>query len=273
MRTLLFLLSIPVSFALHAQSAVRIVDVSAWKNTSAVQVDATIEAALAASGSTEDLVCAVKNAWNAAAWPSGVRGDSARMANAALIASYQAFRICTFPRDSAMMAVVMLPAAMNAELPEPMRPDSDLFIVLPERALHSVVDPRPRPVLSKGPSWRNREKVRIEDPARIYAAYDIAADSAAMEAMESAGMSKPEIAAVVFRSTERNWPDGIDSFEKRWPELDLFKKYRAYLGARWGNKALLIVPVEENMRMPPLMRPYMDMYLVFDADAVAVKGK
>jgi hypothetical protein len=85
-------------------------------------------------------------------------------------------------------------------------------------------------------------------------------------------MSKAEIAAVVFRSTERNWPDGIDSFEERWPELSLFKKYRAYLGAKWGNKALVIVPVQENQKMPALMRPFVDMYFVYDADALLVKA-
>ncbi|MBK8581662.1 MAG: hypothetical protein IPL86_07470 [Flavobacteriales bacterium] len=126
--------------------------------------------------------------------------------------------------------------------------------------------------MSKGPSWENRAKVKIQKPEAVYAAYNIGADSAAVKAMESAGMSKAEIAGRGIPQHGAQWPDGIDSFEERWPELSLFKKYRAYLGAKWGNKALVIVPVQENQKMPALMRPFVDMYFVYDADALLVKA-
>jgi hypothetical protein len=193
--------------------------------------------------------------------------------NADRITAFHALRMCSFQRDSTMMAVVKLPAAPNVEMPWDLCPEQDIYMEVPERALRNLVTARSLPATSVGPSWAHCAKVRIEHPERVYAAYDIASDSAAVEAMLRAGMSRPEIDAVAFRSIERNWPEGIDSFEKRWPALEVFKKYRAYLGARWGNKALLIVPVEENLRMPLMLRPYMDMYFVYDAEAVARKGR
>ncbi|MBP9161285.1 MAG: hypothetical protein LKM36_10165 [Flavobacteriales bacterium] len=271
-RPTLLLVSALAFGACHAQNAVRIADASALVNVTTVQDDHVVEAALAAAGSSEIETRAVMASGNKMLWPAGIRGDSARSANAAFIQDYRCFRVGTFPRDSTMMAIVAIPALENMDMPEAMRPDSDLYMVLPERALRAAAPPRLRPLVSKGPSWENRAKVKIQKPEAVYAAYNIGADSAAVKAMESAGMSKAEIAAVVFRSTERNWPDGIDSFEERWPELSLFKKYRAYLGAKWGNKALVIVPVQENQKMPALMRPFVDMYFVYDADALLVKA-
>lgn len=273
MRTLLLLLTVQATVLTQGQSAVRIVSPNGPVNVSPVYFDATVEAALAAAGSSEEQVRAVKAANDIGTWPVGIRSDSARASNAALITTYTAYRVCSFPRDQGMMAVVWLPAKENTDMHEDLCPDSDVYLVLPENALRSALAPRPRPVASKGPSWQNRAKVKIEEPERVYAAYDIAADSAAVQALREAGMSQVEIDAVAYRSTERNWPDGIDSFEKRWPDIDLFKKYRAYLGASWGSKTLLIVPVEENLKMPPPMRPYMDMYFVYDAEAVAVKTR
>ena len=110
-------------------------------------------------------------------------------------------------------------------------------------------------------------------PDQLYAAYDLALDTVGRRALYKAGMSRPEIDAVIFRSTERNWPDGIDSFEKRYPMLEKFKKYHAYLGARWDDKVLLIVPVEKNRRMPVLMRPFVDLYFIYTATGVEVRGK
>ena len=269
--TLLLSTSLTIA-ACHAQSAVRIVDVSALAQVPTVEGNRDVEAALAASGSSELEVRAVMASGNKMMWPAGLRGDSARNANSEIIRNYHCFRVGTFPQDSTMMAIVSIPAQANMDLPEGLRPDSDLYMVLPERALRAEAMPRVRPLVSKGPSWQNRAKVRIQKPEAVYAAYNIGADSAAVQAMQRAGMSKAEIDAVAFRSTERNWPDGIDSFEERWPELNLFKKYRAYLGAKWDNKALVIVPVQENQKMPVMMRPYVDMYFVYEADALLVKA-
>jgi hypothetical protein len=94
-----------------------------------------------------------------------------------------------------------------------------------------------------------------------------------VEALRKRGMSQAEIDAVVFRNHERNWPDGIDSFEERYPRLTDFKKYKCFQGAKWDDKILLIVPVEKNKKMPALMRPYVDLYFIYATSAVEVKEK
>ncbi|MCB0811484.1 MAG: hypothetical protein KDB96_19575, partial [Flavobacteriales bacterium] len=126
---------------------------------------------------------------------------------------------------------------------------------------------------SRGPRWKTRAQVKIIKPDELYAAYNLAADSAGLSALARTGMSRAEVDAVVFRSTERNWPEGIDSFEDRYPRIGKFTKYRAYLGARWGDKVLLIIPVEKNRRMPTAMRPYVDLYFVYNASSVKILGR
>ena len=91
--------------------------------------------------------------------------------------------------------------------------------------------------------------------------------------MRSRGLSRSEIDAVVFRSIDRNWPDGIDTFEERQKFVSHFVKYKAYFAARWDDKVLLIIPVEKNRKQPVLMRPYVDLYFVYNASAVEVKKK
>ena len=95
----------------------------------------------------------------------------------------------------------------------------------------------------------------------------------ALKALTDRGLSQAEIDAVVFRSTDRNWPDGIDSFEERQKLLPKFKKYKAFVGAKWEDKVLLIIPVEKNKKQPILMRPFVDLYFVYNASAVEVKAK
>jgi hypothetical protein len=91
--------------------------------------------------------------------------------------------------------------------------------------------------------------------------------------LEAQGLSRPEIEAVIFRSHERNWPDGIDSFDERYPRLTEMKKYKARLLARCGDKVILVVPAELNRKAPSGLRPFMDIYLVYSTSAVQVRSK
>jgi hypothetical protein len=145
-RPTLLLVSALAFGACHAQNAVRIADASALVNVTTVQDDHVVEAALAAAGSSEIETRAVMASGNKMLWPAGIRGDSARSANAAFIQDYRCFRVGTFPRDSTMMAIVAIPALENMDMPEAMRPDSDLYMVLPERALRAAAPPRLRPL-------------------------------------------------------------------------------------------------------------------------------
>jgi hypothetical protein len=131
-------------------------------------------------------------------------------------------------------------------MPEDLRPIADLYLVVPAQATEEVQPPMPRPTISRGPRWKNRPEVKILQPGELYATYDLATDQEALAAMAERGMSQPEIDAVIFRSHERNWPEGIDQFDERFPRLDQFKKFKTYLGAKWSDKVLLIVPRGEE---------------------------
>ena len=273
MRSLLFTLSFALLPYLFAQQEVKIADTQALAGARDVSKSKAAQESLQAEGFTEEEISVIREFGDLDQWPEGIRTDTARASNAPYVINYVGFQLSSFQQDTSRMAVVMIPARSNIHMPEGLRPLGDFYLVLPEQALKNVEAPKRRPVVSRGPQWKKRAKVKIIKPDGLYAAYDLAADTVGLRALAKTGMSMPEIEAVIFRSTERNWPEGIDNFEKRYPLLDKFSKYGAYLGARWGDKVLVIVPVEKNRRMPLAMRPYLDLYFVYTAPAVKILGR
>lgn len=273
MRSLLLALSLAFVSSLFAQQEVKIIDTTVLTYAPNVRKDKAAQEAMRSAGLSEEETALILQYGDRDQWPEGIRTDTARATNAPYVQNYVGFRLCDFQEDTSRMSLVMIPAKSNIHMPEGMRPLADFYLVLPERGLENVEAQKPRPTISRGPQWNKHAKVKIIKPDQLYAAYELAKDTVGQRAMYKAGMSRPEIDAVIFRSTERNWPDGIDSFEKRYPMLEKFKKYRAYLGARWDDKLLLIVPVEKNRRMPVLMRPFVDLYFIYSATGVEVRGK
>lgn len=273
MRSLLLILSFALLPHLFAQQEVKIADAKALAMARDVRKSKAAQESLHAAGFTEDEISVIQQFGDVDQWPEGIRTDTARSSNAPYVINYVGFQLSSFQQDTSRMAVVMVPAKNNIHMPEGMRPLGDFYLVLPEKALKIVEAPQRRPMVSRGPQWRKRAKVKIVKPDGLYAAYDLAADTIGLRALARTGMSMAEIDAVIFRSTERNWPEGIDNFEKRYPLLAKFPKYGAYLGARWGDKVLVIVPVEKNRRMPVAMRPYLDLYFVYTAPAVKILGR
>jgi len=273
MRSLLLTLSFAFISSLFAQQEVKITDAKALADAPNVRKDKAVQEAMRTAGFSDEETELILQYGDRDQWPEGIRTDTGRAVNAPYVQNYVGFRLCEFQEDTSRMSLVMIPAKSNIHMPEGMRPLADLYLVLPDRALKNAEVPKPRPTISRGPQWKKNAKVKIIKPDQLYAAYDLALDTVGRRAWYKAGMSRPEIDAVIFRSTERNWPDGIDSFEKRYPMLEKFKKYHAYLGARWDDKVLLIVPVEKNRRMPVLMRPFVDLYFIYTATGVEVRGK
>ncbi len=273
MRLPISMLLVAFTGCLFAQQQVKIMDATALSTAPDVRKDKAAVEALRTGELGNDEIVQVLQYGDRDFWPAGIRSDTALRSNMPYVQNYVGFRICAFKQDSTMMALVMVPAASNMHMPEVMRPLADFYLVLPEQALAQAEPNRPRPAISRGPRWKNRPKVKIIKPGDLYGTYDLASDSAGLEVLAQRGMSKPEIDAVVFRSTERNWPDGIDNLSSREPFLKKFTKYHAYLGARWDDKVMLIVPVEKNRRMPTAMRPFVDLYFIYKASGVAVKGK
>ncbi len=255
------------------QQHVKITDARVLDNPEPVRKSRGAEAALQAAGVTAEQLSQVLTYGDAESWPTGIKSDSLRKANQPYVQNYTCFRVASYPEDSVTKTIIMVPARENIHMPEDMRPLSDFYLLVPEKTLAEVNTGRQRPEISRGPKWKNLAEAKIIAPEDLYATYDIGRDSVALKALADRGLSQPEIDAVVFRSTDRNWPDGIDSFEERQKLLPKFIKYKAYLGAKWDDKVLLIIPVEKNKKQPILMRPFVDLYFVYNASAVEVKAK
>lgn len=254
-----------------AQKQVRIVDPAILDIAPDVRHTPGVETCLAATGSLPEQVDLVLRYGDRSYWPAGIREDSLRAENRIHVQDYIVYRVCDYPLEGKDMAVLMVPATENAHMPEALRPLVDFYMVLPEASIRNELNGKNRPTISRGPRWKGLPEARIQKPDDIYANYDLSDDSVALQAFTYAGMSDAEIASVVFRSTEYNWPTGINTFDKRFPRLQDFKKYKAYVGAEWGDKVLLIVPYDRNSSMATVMRPYVDLYFVYARSAVEVR--
>lgn len=270
MRNSLLLLCL-VPLLATAQQQVKFLTPDALLRHPGLMHNKTAIAGLQAAGITAEQQELVLQYSDPKYWPVGIRTDSARTANAPYLQNYSAFRVCSYQEDSLLTTIIMVPAQENIHMPEDLRPLADVYLLVADSALKAVPSVKKRPVISRGPSWKNLSKAKIVKPDDLYATYDLGRDSVGLAALAKNGMSPAEIDAVVFRSHERNWPDGIDSFDERYPRLEDYKKYKAYLGAKWEDKVLLIIPVEKNKKMPVVMRPYVDLYFVYSAAAVEVK--
>lgn len=256
---------------LSAQTQVRIVDPSALILRPDLGADAGAQAGLRAAGISPEMMQQAASLSDPARWPIGLRTDSARLANRMALRNYTAYLVCEYATEEGAHSIISVPAVYNYQMPEDLRAPTDIYLVLRSTGIEAVEATVMKEAPSKGPSWRNLRPARISRPDAVYATYDLAADEEAMAALEKAGLSKAEREAVVFRSHERNWPEGIDSFDRRYPRLKSFTKYKAFRLARWSDKVLVVVPAEVNRRAPEGVRPLIDIYMVFAADAVQVK--
>lgn len=271
MKSPLLALFIALCLSTAAQDQMRITDASKLLLEPDLAKNKNAISGLQAQGITseqEDLVLVYSDPKY---WPHGLGTDSARTANAPYMQNYVTFLVARYMQDSTEMAVVMVPARDNLHMPEDLRPVADIYFVVPFNVLSSVLPAAPKPSISRGPRWKNLPAAKIIDVSELYATPDLGRDSAALEAFTRRGMNQAEIDAVVFRSHQSNWPEGIDEFQERQALLPQFKKFKAFVGAKWGDKVLLIIPVEKNKGMPKLMRPYVDIYFVYKAAAVQVK--
>ena len=269
----LIIAALSVGSVATAQDAVRITDIAQLVRKPDLSQDQAVRSGMQAAGVAEERAQKALSLGKAINLPAGLSTDSALAANAAAVRNYSAHKVCSYADEAGQKVLVQVPASENYHMPEDLRSREDMFLVLPESALETALTDAQRPKPSKGPDWKRMKEARITTPDGVYATYDLGADSAIVKELIERGLSQPEIDAVVFRSHERNWPEGIDSFERRYPKAKDLKKYKAFQAAAWDDKVLLVVPVELNKRMPLTMRPHLDIYMVYAKSAVEVKTK
>ena len=272
-RTIPILLAFCLAQALFAQSPARINDPSAIVLQPDLGRDPAAQAGMQAAGLSGNLIQDAVKMSDPMLWPPGLRTEESRMANRGAIMNYAASLLCSYSTEEGPLAIIAIPASANRHMPEDLRASSDFFLVMRPAGFTIIDETVAKDPPSKGPSWRNLRRAQILKPDGVYATYDLADVPEAMEALDKQGLSKAEIEAVAFRSHERNWPDGIDSFEKRYPRLKQLKKLKAYRLARWSDKVILVIPADQNKKAPLGLRPYLDIYMVFDATSVKVADK
>ena len=266
-----FALLTVLPFGLLAQTQVRITTPAALVARPDLGQDVPAQAGLKAAGISPEGIADALRLSEPQALPAGLRTDSARSANAGALRNYTAYLVCEYSSDEGAMSIVSVPAVFNIHMPEDLRAKEDFYLVVRAGGVEAVDATALREPPSKGPAWQRLRPARILRPDAVYATYDLADDAEALSALDKQGLSKAEIDAVVFRSHERNWPEGIDTFEKRYPKLKLFRKYKAFRLARWADKVLVVIPAEANRKAPVGIRPLIDVYMVFYAEAVQVK--
>lgn len=112
--------------------------------------------------------------------------------------------------------------------------------------------------------------VEIVKPDELYATYDIRSDALAMESMKRYGMNQSAIDTVIYNSHEQNWPIGINTFDKRYPNIARFNKYKSKILFSWADKSLLIIEAKENRKMPKYMRPERDIYFIYNSKSIRI---
>ena len=265
----ILLLSVGATFA---QQQVRINDATAILGHVNISHTPHAIAAMEAAGVDERTIAAAGQFGDPAIWPEVWRSDSARAGQQHILANATAYSICAYAVNEQPLTIIHVPTVENFHLPDAIRAKSDMYMLIRTEALGPVAIAEVQGP-SEGPDWRSMPKARITAPAQLYATYDLAQDPDAIQVLKEQGMSQAEIDAVIFRSHERNWPEGIDDLSERLPKLDQFKKFQAYVAARWNDKVLVVIPAELNKKLPASLRPYMDIYMVYTGPAVAVVKK
>lgn len=258
---------------LQAQTAVKITDANAIACDLMIGQLADAQTTLLAAGLDSATVEAVILAELQRGRPTALQSDSARAVNGGPAVNYSAYQLCEVGTEAGPMALVLIPSRENTHMPEGLRSNRDFHLLVHPEGLRAAAELVQKPKPSRGPRWEGKPSARIIRTDGVYATYDLAADPKALAVLERSGMSPQEIDAVLFRSHQRNWPEGIDEVHRRTERPAELQRLKAVEAARWDNKVLLIIPAELNRKIPEAVRPYLDIYMVYEADAVAVKTK
>lgn len=76
---------------------------------------------------------------------------------------------------------------------------------------------------------------------------------------------------IVTYSKEENWPDAVNTLNKRLNARTTMMKYRFFKVGSIGNKTIVSVPADKNRHMPYGFVPAGVMYMVFKSSTLKSK--
>lgn len=113
------------------------------------------------------------------------------------------------------------------------------------------------------------KEVTVTDLADLYSTYKLTRSD--REEITLQLNNKGLVDQIATYSLEENWPDGINTLNKRLRERASLQRYHFYKVATCGNKTILAVPADKNRHMPTGFVPAGAMYMIFKSSAVAAK--
>lgn len=116
---------------------------------------------------------------------------------------------------------------------------------------------------------KKMQEVTVTDMGDLYSNYSFKQSD--KTELASQFNNKELVNQIVTYSQEQNWPDAVNTLEKRLTARTAMLKYRFFKVGVMGGKTVVAVPAGKNRHMPYGFVPAGAMYMVFKSSAV--KGK
>ena len=116
---------------------------------------------------------------------------------------------------------------------------------------------------------KKTQEVTVADMGDLYSSYSFKQSDKAE--LSSQLNNKELVNQVVTYSQEQNWPDAVNTLEKRLGARNTMLRYRFFKVGVIGNKTVVAVPASKNRHMPYGFVPAGAMYMIFKTEAI--KGK
>lgn len=267
-RLLLSLSLIAMLLASYGQPQVRFVDPPALDLRHRLGNWKEAQASMEASGLSPTQRMVIVAGSDTRLWPPAITTQPASATTQPYLRNYVLFEVFRFQQDGRERVVALMPVLDNLHMPDDMRPLGDIHLVLFSDGVEAVASGlRPKPPIRE-PHWDTLPKVRVREPAGLFATYQLLQDHEARRVLAAAGMDERAISLIAYRSHEKQWPTGMSSFDSRYPRIRKLRKLRVAEVARWDDKVLLLAPAARNRHLPKAMRPLFDLYLVYSASAI-----
>jgi hypothetical protein len=110
------------------------------------------------------------------------------------------------------------------------------------------------------------QQVTVKDMGDLFSTYKFS--DADKEQLTAQLLNTDLINQIITYSKEENWPDAVNSLEKRLKARATMVQYHFYKVAVMGNKTILTVPAQKNRHMPYGFVPAGMMYIVVKSSSV-----
>jgi hypothetical protein len=130
----------------------------------------------------------------------------------------------------------------------------------------NIVSCKPKGILFDG---KKAKTVLIADLGELFSTYNM--NGSEKEEVRNQLTNKDLLDEIITYSKEAEWPEAVNSLEKRLKVRSTIMKYHFYKVAQFGDKTIISVPKEKNKHMPAGFIPAGPMYMVFATNVVISK--